>query len=234
MTEKIGTKQVIKTALSEGIPLALATMTYGISYGIMAKELGFSSLETMLMSLFVYSGSVQLVALSMVKASAATISIFFTIALLNLRNILYGIVLSSYLGKKRTIRWILANNISDEQFILGMNFFKKHGSSPLYYSILFGIIYLAWIVSSFIGMIASSQINPEKLGLDLAFPATLAIMFIPSLVDITTIVTALSAMLLCLILELLFPRNDFTIIICALVTPLIALYFKKKGTTDNE
>lgn len=234
MALQLETKQTIKAALSEGIPLSLAVATYGISYGIMAKELGFSSWETILMSASVFSGSVQLVALSMIRAGATMISILLTVTLLNLRNILYGIVLSNSLGKNRVVRWLLAGNVSDEQFILGMNYFKKNGPSPLYYGILLIILYSTWIGASFIGMMASSKINPEKFGLDLAFPATLVAMFIPSLIDVTTIITALIAILLCLILEISFPGNDFTIIICALTAPLIALYFKKKGKIAND
>nr|WP_238554442.1 AzlC family ABC transporter permease [Geomicrobium sp. JCM 19038] len=72
------------------LPLALAIATYGVSYGVLAIGAGMSYFETILMSILVFSGSVQLVAVAMIASGAPFMNLVIATSLLNLRNLLYG------------------------------------------------------------------------------------------------------------------------------------------------
>jgi predicted branched-subunit amino acid permease len=171
-----------------------------------------------------------MVTVAMLMTGATLASVLFTSILLNLRNLLYGTALANGLAPaKKKWRWLLSFGVSDEPFVLGSARFQKHGPDPLYFGIVAGTIYLAWMMSSYIGAFIGDQIDPLKWGLDLAFPVTFVALLIPSLKDKPIIATALTAIILAFGLEYFMPGNEFTIIITGVLSPLVGLHLKRRA-----
>lgn len=226
MDEKKGT---IRTGFTEALPLAIAIAAYGLSFGVLATQAKISLAGVVVMSLLVFSGSAQMIAVAMLTTGASLISVFFTSVLLNLRNLLYGAALAEGLAPARHWRWLLAFGVSDEPFVLGISRFKKYGPDPLYFGVVTGTFYVAWALSSLTGALIGNQIDPLKWGLDLAFPVTFIALLIPSLKEKPVIITALTGVLLAFGLEYLIPGNEFTIIIAGALSPLVGLYLKRRS-----
>jgi len=226
MNEK---KETIKTGFTEALPLAIAIAAYGLSYGVLATQANFSLVGAVAMSLLVFSGSIQMVAVAMLTTGASLASVFFTSVLLNLRNLLYGAALTEGLAPASKWKWLLAFGVSDEPFVLGISRFKKYGPDPLYFGIVTGTFYVAWALSSLIGALIGNQIDPQKWGLDLAFPVTFTALLIPSLKEKPVIATALAAVVIALGLEYFIPGNEFTIIITGVFAPLMGLYLMRRS-----
>jgi 4-azaleucine resistance transporter AzlC len=222
-------KETIKTGFMEALPLALAIAAYGLSYGVLATQANFSLLGIVTMSLLVFSGSLQMVAVGMLTAGGSLVSVLITSVLLNLRNLLYGAALAEGLAPAKRWRWLLAFGVSDEPFVLGSLRFKKYGPDPLYFGVVVGTFYIAWVLSSLLGGLIGSQVDPQKCGLDLAFPITFAAILTSSLIEKPAIATALTATILAIGLEYFMPGNEFTIIITGLLAPLVGLYFKRRS-----
>lgn len=220
MNEKKGTMQ---TGFTDALPLAIAIAAYGLSYGVLATQANLSLVGTVLMSLLVFSGSVQMVAVSMLAAGASPASVLFTSVLLNLRNLLYGAALAEGLAPAKKWMWLLAFGVSDEPFVLGSSRFKKYGPDPLYFGTVTVTFYVAWIFSSLIGALIGNQIDPQKWGLDLAFPVTFAALIVPGLKGRPVIATACAAVAITVVLECVMPGNEFTIIITGILSPLVGL-----------
>jgi len=224
-----GKKETIKTGFTEALPLAIAIAAYGLSYGVLATQANFSLIDTVAMSLLVFSGSIQMVAVAMLSTDASLASIFSTSILLNLRNLLYGAALTEGLSTANKWRWLLAFGVSDEPFVLGISRFKKYGPDPLYFGIVTGTFYVAWALSSLAGALIGNQIDPQKWGLDLAFPITFTALLIPSLKEKPVIATALTAVVIAFGLEYFVPGNEFTIIITGVFSPLMGLYLMRRS-----
>jgi 4-azaleucine resistance transporter AzlC len=222
-------KVTIKTGFTEALPLAIAIAAYGLSYGVLAIQANFSLMGAVAMSLLVFSGSVQMVTVAMLTAGASLASVLFTSVLLNLRNLLYGAALAEGLAPATKGRWLLAFGVSDEPFVLGVSRFKKYGPDPLYFGTVTGTFYVAWVFSSLIGALIGNQIDPQKWGLDLAFPVTFIALLMPSLKEKPVIATALTAAVIAFGLEYLIPGNEFTIIITGVLSPLVGLYLKRRS-----
>ncbi|MED0673887.1 AzlC family ABC transporter permease [Aneurinibacillus aneurinilyticus] len=226
------TKKAIKAGFIEAFPLAIAIATYGISYGVLATQANLSIVVSVALSLLVFSGSVQLVVVAMLSTGAGLASILFTSALLNLRNLLYGAALADGLAPAKKWRWLLSFGVSDEPFVLGSSRFKKCGPDPLYFGTVAGTFYVAWVFSSLIGALIGNEVNPQKWGLDLAFPITFVALLIPSLKEKPIIATALTAVIVAGGLEYLAPGNEFTIIITGVLAPLIGLHLSRRSQND--
>ncbi|SEN31896.1 AzlC family ABC transporter permease [Lihuaxuella thermophila] len=222
-------KRTIIAGLTEALPLAIAIAAYGLSYGVLATQAKFSLVSTVVMSLLVFSGSVQMVTVAMLMAGANVTSVLFTSALLNLRNLLYGAALAEDLAPAKKWRWLLAFGVSDEPFVLGSSRFKKYGPDPLYFGVVTGTFYIAWVISSLLGAMVGNQIDPKTWGLDLAFPITFTALLIPGLKDKPVVATALTAAGIVIGLEFLMPGNDFAIMIAGVLSPLVGLSLKRRG-----
>jgi 4-azaleucine resistance transporter AzlC len=222
-------KQTIKTGFTESLPLAIAIAAYGLSYGVLATQAKFSWVAAVIMSLLVFSGSVQLVTVAMLTAGANLPSVLFTSVLLNLRNLLYGAALAEGLAPAKRWRWLLSFGVSDETLVLGSSRFKKYGPDPLYFGIVVGTFYVAWFFSSLIGALIGSQVDPQKWGLDLAFPITFAALLVPSLIEKPVIATALTAVVIAIGLEYFIPGNELTIMMAGVLSPLVGLYVKRRS-----
>lgn len=221
-------KETIKTGFIEALPLAIAIASYGLSYGVLATQANFCLMGTVAMSMLVFSGSVQMVAVAMLAAGASLASVLITSILLNLRNLLYGAALAEGLAPAKKWKWLLSFGVSDEPFVLGSSRFKKYGPDPLYFGIVTGTFYIAWVSSSLIGALIGNQVDPQKWGLDLAFPITFTALLIPGLKEKPVIATALAAAMIAIGLEYFMPGNEFTIIITGASAPLVGLYLKRR------
>jgi 4-azaleucine resistance transporter AzlC len=222
-------KQTIKTGFTESLPLAIAIAAYGLSYGVLATQAKINWVSAVVMSLLVFSGSVQLVTVAMLTAGANLPSVLFTSVLLNLRNLLYGAALADGLAPAKRWRWLLSFGVSDETLVLGSSRFKKYGPDPLYFGIVVGTFYVAWFFSSLIGALIGNQVDPQKWGLDLAFPITFAALLIPSLIEKPVIATALIAVVIVIGLEYFIPGNELTIMMAGVLSPLVGLYVKRRS-----
>lgn len=222
-------KSAIKAGLAEAFPLAVAIAAYGLSYGVLAIQANLSVAEAVAMSLLVFSGSVQMVVVAMLMAGAGLTSIFFSALLLNLRNLLYGAALAGGLASAKRGRWLLAFGVSDDPFVLGSARFKRYGPDPLYFGTVVFLFYAAWAFSSLLGAFAGNQLDPQKWGLDLAFPMTFTALLLPVLKEKPIIATATAAAIIAFLLEYLRPGNELTIILAGVAAPWVGLYIKRRG-----
>lgn len=223
-------QQTVRTALLEALPLALAIAAYGLSYGVLATQAHWSLWSTILMSLLVFSGSVQLVIVAMFISGAALPSMLITAILLNLRNLLYGAALADNLAPaSRKYRWLLAFGVSDESFVLGNIRYQKYGADPLYFGVVAGTFYSAWVVASYIGAYLGDLIDPVRWGLDLAFPITFVALLIPALTQKPIIATAITALGMASLLHHMMPNSEFNLILTGIIAPLVGLYIARRS-----
>lgn len=216
-------RETIQTAFVESLPLAIAIATYGLSYGVLAVSAKMSLLEIMLMSLMVFSGSVQLIVVAMLLSGAAYGNIMIMVFLLNMRNLLYGASLASGLKGAGKWKYLLAFGVSDEPFVLGQSRFLKVGPDPLYYGIITLMFYFAWQFSSLAGAMIGNQLDPVKWGLDLAFPMTFTALLTPSLKGKPIIATAVGAVVVSVLLFYIMPGGQLNIVLTGVIAPVFGI-----------
>src|SRR5690349_22956183 len=85
------------------LPIAVSVFAYGLVFGVLARQSGLSLWEVLLMSAFVYSGTVQLLVLSIWTHPLPVGAILLTTLIVSLRNLLMGTALSPWFSQIR--RW---------------------------------------------------------------------------------------------------------------------------------
>lgn len=89
----------LKTAFPHTIPIFAGFWFLGLTYGIYMNVSGFSFWYPMLMSLTIFAGSVEFVAVNMLLGAFSPLQAFAVTLMINARHLFYGIsMLDRYKG----------------------------------------------------------------------------------------------------------------------------------------
>ncbi len=161
----------IRRGLLATLPLAPGVVAFGLLYGMMARQVGFSPWGAWTMSLIVHAGSAQFIAIGMWEASGA-IPIILTTLVVNLRHLLMGASIAPYLsGLSAPWGALLALWMSDESYALAIAEYRRGTGSRWYFLGANIGVYVAWSFSGLPGALLGAAIpHPQRYGLDLVFP----------------------------------------------------------------
>jgi predicted branched-subunit amino acid permease len=79
-----------KEGLFNSFPINLGLLPIAISFGVLAENSGFTSIESSLMSILVLAGSAQFMAISMLLVGVGSLEIIITTFIINFRNFITG------------------------------------------------------------------------------------------------------------------------------------------------
>jgi 4-azaleucine resistance transporter AzlC len=178
------------------IPLLIGVFPFGMIYGALALNAGLSTTAAQAMSSIVFAGSAQFITTQLVHESAPGFVIVLTIAVLNLRHMLYSASLAPYLASLST-RWkaLLSYLLTDEAYAPTILHYEANEVTPSAHWFLFGAgcsLWFTWQVSTALGIFLGAAI-PESWSLDFALPLTFIAMVVPVLKNQPAIAAALSA-----------------------------------------
>jgi len=108
--------------------IAVSSASFGLVYGLTARNAGFSPLEAMVMSLLVFAGASQFAAVGYVAGGLAWPGVVVLTALLNARHLLYSAALAPWLRDRSFLRRVaMAHVLTDEAFALSIAHFRRLG-----------------------------------------------------------------------------------------------------------
>jgi 4-azaleucine resistance transporter AzlC len=183
-------------------PILIGVFPFGMIYGALALNSGLSKLSSQMMSSIIFAGSAQFVTAQLVHDAAPALVIIFTIAVVNLRHMLYSASLAPYL-KDLTSKWkvLLSYLLTDEAYAPSIIEYEKTGIKPFSHWFLLGAgfsLWLTWQVSTALGIFLGAAI-PPKWPLDFALPLTFIAMVVPALKTSPMVAAAVSAGLVAVI-----------------------------------
>jgi 4-azaleucine resistance transporter AzlC len=162
----------------EAAGIAVSAAGFGFVYGLTARNAGFSPIEAMAMSVFVFAGASQFAAVGYVAAGLAWPGVILLTALLNARHLLYAAALAPWL-KERSLprRAAMAHLLTDEAFALSIAHFQRLGRADErgYWIAAIGSTFIPWNLATLAGVLLGGQVaDPSRYGLDVVFPAAMA------------------------------------------------------------
>ncbi|MDD2922182.1 MAG: AzlC family ABC transporter permease [Anaerolineales bacterium] len=177
-------------------PLLVGVFPFGMIYGALALNAGLSTLASQMMSSIVFAGSSQFVAAQLIHDSAPGLVIIVTIAVVNLRHMLYSASLAPYL-KNLSLKWkvLLSYLLTDEAYAPSILKYEKDGVTKTSHWFLLGAgfaLWFIWQISTALGVFLGAAI-PESMPLDFALPLTFIAMVVPALKNRPMVAASLSA-----------------------------------------
>lgn len=143
--------------LSASLPIIMGYFPIAFSFGVAATRAGFTPLEAVALSLIIYAGASQFLALALLSSGAPVLVSAFTLIAMNLRHVLYGPALMREAGREAGTRhaWAWAWGLTDEVFgqALGALARGQRFSEPYMFGLGLGA-YVAWVLGTVVGAFA--------------------------------------------------------------------------------
>jgi len=204
--------------VTQGLPIVLGYVPIGIAYGILAQKAGISPLNTLLMSVIVFAGSSQLIAVGLFAAGVPPLSIIITTFIVNLRHLLMSAAVAPYLkGWRKVELAAFAYELTDETFAVHSARFSSDGPNKAEAFATNLVAQGAWVLGTWLGIVVNGLIrDTTPLALDYALPAMFTALLVMQIKDRVQIGVALLTGLLAVGL-LLAGINQWNVILATLV-----------------
>lgn len=169
---RFSTKGFLK-GFRAGLPIAIGVASYGLVFGILSREAGLDLWSSLSMSLFVFAGASQFVALDMWITPLPIFAIIMTTFVVNMRHILMGAVLvDTFKGLSPSQKYVSLFFMVDESWAYSLNEWQQGDKNAALLAGTGFSLFLAWSLSTFIGnMMGTGTVDPAKWGIDFSFTA---------------------------------------------------------------
>jgi predicted branched-subunit amino acid permease len=169
----------LRRGARDGMPLGLSIFAYGLGFGLVAAQAGFSVAKAVATSAAIYSGSAQLAAVNLLQTGSATLwMLFATILVINARYILFSAALQPWLGQVSAPKaYASLLLLGDANWMLCMRRICDGEQDRAYLAGTGVPMLVGWLSGTGLGAGAVSILpEPQALGFDLMLPAFAAAM----------------------------------------------------------
>ena len=163
------------------LTFAATTGMIGLSYGVLARAGGLSLVMTCAMSLLVFAGGSQLLAVATIAAGGTPLVAVVGGVVLNARHLPYGLSVAPLLRGPFWKRALSSQIVLDESTALALAQPTPELGRLAFYACGCSL-FVAWNAGTLIGALAGGTIaDPSALGLDAAFAASMLALLAPLL-----------------------------------------------------
>ena len=226
----------VKEGLSAGWPICLGYLPIGMAFGVLAQKAGLTPLQIGLMSIMVFAGSSQFIAVSMLSGGASVPAIITTTFVVNMRHVLMSSALAVYLrSAHQGLLALYAYGVTDESFAVNLPRFNAGTWSLSRALVVNHAANLTWFISTVAGGIGGRFIPAGAFGIDYALIAMFICLLIYQIRKLIHLLTAVLAGLIAVVLALAMPGNTY-IVIASIVAATAGVIIQRKmpgGTPDH-
>ena len=174
------------SGVKDTTPLVLAAMPFGLVFGALGQANQLPEWLILGMSVFVFAGASQFIAVSLMATAAAPWVIILTVFIVNLRHMLYAISLLPLVkGLSFRSRSLMSFPLTDETFAVVINRMRPPVAPEQFKAYYIGsavFMYLNWILCTWVGMLAGQQLpQVTEFGLDVAMVVAFVAIVVPQL-----------------------------------------------------
>ena len=225
--------KIFLKGITDVSPLMIPVVPFGLIFGILSIDIGFSPLATMGMSLIIFGGASQIILLQLFSGGASSLVIISSVGAVNSRHLLYGAVVSEHVSDLKLIwKIIISYFLIDQAFAVSNEYFKKYKEKNKYFHLIGGgfTCWVVWQITTFLGIILGEAI-PEKLGLSFAVPLTFLAILVNDFRKMINVIVILVSGLVAIFGYNYIPYKAYVIVagLTALITAAILTKYIKKN-----
>ena len=209
----------MKRAFRDSLPVLAGYIVLGMGFGILLATKGYGVWWALAMSVFIYAGSMQYLAIDLLAGGASLLSAALTTLLVNARHLFYGIsMVDRYKGAGKKKPYLIFA-LTDETYSLVCNTEGSHR-----YCFLVSLLnQIWWVTGSVLGSLLGGILPFSTEGIDFALTALFVTVFVEqwkSTKDHLPSIIGVVASVLCL---LLFGAGGFLIPSMVLITAALSV-----------
>ena len=237
-------KPVLKNAFIATTPVLAGYVFLGIAFGLLMNSHGFGVLLVLTMSLFIYAGSMQFVAVDLISGvPVSLLTVAVTTIMVNARHIFYGISMLDRYKNAGAKKPYLIFALTDETYSLVCNGYKKvspqeqvaeeqssHDHDYYFFVSLFNQCW--WVTGSLIGSLLGELLPFTIVGIDFALTALFVTVFCDQWVHSDSHFAAIVGVLASVLCLVIFGAESFlipTMLLILAVLSVAKLVQNKRG-----
>jgi len=222
----------IKNAFYATIPVMAGYLVLGIGFGMVLRTRGYGILWALSMSVFIYAGSMQYVAIDLLTGGVSLITAAVATLAVNARHLFYSIsMIDKYKNQKR--KNFLIFTLTDETYSLVCSEVPDGADASSYYFYVSLFDYIYWIGGSAIGSVLGSVLPIRTEGVDFALTALFLTVFVEQWLTTKNHLSAIIGVGASVVCLLLFGSDKFLIPAMILITCLLLAMKNKEGITNE-
>lgn len=206
----------------------------GTGFGVLLESNGYSFLWAALMSLTIYAGSMQYVAVDLLSGGATLIATAMMTLMVNARHLFYSLsMLENYKDMGR-LKPLLAFTLTDETYSLvcSKELLPEDVDVKKYYLFLSLMNQSYWVIGSALGGLIGAAISFNTTGIEFAMTSLFVLIFVEQWENAKSHVPAVIGIMCSLGCLLIFGTGSF--LIPSMISITIALLVCRKGADRND
>lgn len=214
--------ETVKAAFIKSLPVFAGYIVLGIGFGVLLAKAGYGLIWALVMSVTMYAGSMQYVAVSLLSGGASLISTAVTSLLVQARHLFYGIsMIDKYKGAGLK-KIYLAFSLTDETYSLLVDGHYPEGSDPHWYRFFVSIFNQSyWIMGCLIGNLIGTNVPFNSKGIEFAMTSIFVTVFVEQWKSTKNHIPAIIGVVSTAVCLAIFGSEDFLIPSMIVITVLL-------------
>lgn len=219
-------------ALKVTIPVMMGYIVLGMAFGVLLQSKGYGVVYALLMSVFIYAGSMQFVAISLLSTGASLLSGAMMTLLINARHMVYGLSMIQKYKDMGHLKPYMIFSLTDETYSLmvGCDIPENyHYKYTLFFISFLNQCY--WILGSVLGSLIGSLLTMNTTGLDFAMTALFVVIVVEQFLNSKKHIYSYLGFVMSIICLILFGQDQF--IIPSMIGIIMGLLILYKGGKED-
>lgn len=228
-------KSALRRAFLDTVPVMTGYVFLGFGFGIVMQRSGYGGLWPIAMSLFIYAGSMQYMAVSLLTVGASLLTTALTTLLVNARHLFYGIsMVDAYKGAGRKKPYLIFA-LTDETYSLVSRNQAPEGIPFHSYCLLVSFFDQCWwVAGTLLGTLAGDLLPINYEGIEFVLTALFVTIFVEQWLSTKNhfpAVVGVAATAACL---LIFGKDVFLIPSMCLIAAILVMARKTGKETKHD
>ncbi len=204
--------KAFKTAFPYTIPIFAGFWFLGMTYGIYMNVSGFSFVYPMVMSLTVFGGSLEFLAVSMLLSKFAPLQTFIMVLMVQARHLFYGIAMLDRFQGMGLKKFYLIFGMCDESFSINCTADIPEDVDRGWFMFFVTLLnHFYWFSGATVGGILGSLVTFNTEGLDFVMTAMFVVIFLEQWLKEKKHYTAYIGLASSVVCLLLFGADSFLV-----------------------
>ena len=210
MKRRSDTFLAAKAAFPYTLPLLAGFLFLSIAYSILMRSMGFAPWYPIVMSIFIFAGAMQFVALNLLTAAFAPIGVLVLTLMVNARHIFYGLSMLDVYRNTGKKKWYLIFALCDETFSINCTVpVPEEIDRGKFYFFVTLFNYSYWQVGTILGALFGQFFTFDTQGIEFMMTALFLVIFVNQLMREKNHISSCMGLVISILCLIFFGKDQF-------------------------
>ena len=204
--------KAFKAALPHTLPICVAFLFLGMSYGFFMKSEGFSFIYPMLMSLLIFAGSMEFITVALLLGTFNPLYALLMALMVNARHLFYGISMLDKYKNTGLKKFYLIFGMCDESFTINCTTKIPADVDKGYFMFFVTLLnHIYWVAGATLGTLLGYVVSFDTTGIEFVMTALFVVIFLNQWDSVKNHTPALTGLICTFICLVLFGSDHFIV-----------------------